>query len=203
MALQHSVSRWLLLPFLCLGLTVGADGPAPCPDESARTGLYRNFNYGFTVTIPRGLAGYWNGASCIQNDDGTCSCMSDHGIAIPLGTAPAEGSLSVFAGHNSEELTLPSRAVRDIQSFLERFADAETAVTSLVSFSFHRHPAYRYRATATLGDGTTVIREATILHTHRGAYSVEVVLEASEGQFRRHEDHLRAILASWRLSPVQ
>ena len=203
MALPHSFSRWLLPALICAAPTVHADEPAPCPDQAARTGVYRNYNYGFTVTIPRGLAGYWNGASCVQSDDGSCSCMSDHGIAIPLGNAPEDGSLSVFAGHNAEEVTLPSRVVQDIQSFLKRFPDAEPSVASLQSFTFHRHPAYRYRATATPEGAAALIHETVILHTHNGADYIEVVLEAPEDQFRKHETHLRALLASWRASPVQ
>jgi hypothetical protein len=129
--------------------------------------------------------------------------MSDHGISIPLGTETEEGFLSVFAGHNSEELTLPSRVIQDVLSFLTRFSGADTAVTTLVSFTFHRYQAYRYRATATPEGSTTVIREAVILHTHDGADYIEVVLQAPETQFREHESHFRALLASWRPAPVQ
>jgi hypothetical protein len=58
-------------------------GKVRCPDEIATTGYYRNYSYGFSISIPRGLKGYWNSARCVKNKR-DCVCMGDHGRFIPV-----------------------------------------------------------------------------------------------------------------------
>ena len=54
-----------------------------CPDEIATTGYYRNYSYGFSILIPRGLKGFWNSARCVK-DKQDCVCMGDHGRFFPV-----------------------------------------------------------------------------------------------------------------------
>jgi hypothetical protein len=58
-------------------------GKVRCPDEIATTGYYRNYSYGFSISIPRGLKGFWNSAICVK-DKRDCVCMGDHGRFIPV-----------------------------------------------------------------------------------------------------------------------
>src|SRR5437899_7285629 len=53
-----------------------------CPDTRGWTGKYTNHSYGFAITIPSHLQGFWNSARCVSGPDG-CTCMSDHGRIIP------------------------------------------------------------------------------------------------------------------------
>src|SRR6267142_2464343 len=54
-----------------------------CPDEIVTTGYYRNYSYGFSISIPHGLKGFWNSARC-EKDKQDCVCMGDHGRFMPI-----------------------------------------------------------------------------------------------------------------------
>jgi hypothetical protein len=54
-----------------------------CPDEIVTTGYYRNYSYGFSISIPHGLKGFWNSARCVK-DKQDCVCMGDHGRFMPI-----------------------------------------------------------------------------------------------------------------------
>ena len=70
-----------------------------CPDDAPTTGWYRNYSYGFSITIPLGLKGYWNSVPCAK-DKNDCVCMGDHGRQIPI----RKGAyLEVVADHWIEE----------------------------------------------------------------------------------------------------
>jgi len=58
-------------------------GKVLCPDEIATTGYYRNYSYGFSISIPHGLKGFWNSARCVK-DKQDCVCMGDHGRFMPI-----------------------------------------------------------------------------------------------------------------------
>jgi hypothetical protein len=74
-----------------------------CPDSRGWTGRYTNYSYRFSVTIPKGLQGFWNSARCSNGPDG-CVCMSDHGRIIPLTQEPyeAERHIEVYAAYAVE-----------------------------------------------------------------------------------------------------
>ncbi|WP_027360800.1 hypothetical protein [Desulforegula conservatrix] len=73
-----------------------ATAHAACPDEIPSLGKYRNYSFGFSILIPQGLKGFWNSAACIQEADGSCLCMSDHGRIIPLKN---DNTIEIYAGH--------------------------------------------------------------------------------------------------------
>jgi hypothetical protein len=56
-----------------------------CPDAHAWTGHVTNYNYGFAFDVPHPLKAYWNSPRCSSQGSG-CTCMQDHGRAIPLRT---------------------------------------------------------------------------------------------------------------------
>src|SRR5579862_341959 len=77
-----------------MGQAPGSPAPRPasasvCPDDIGWTGKYTNHSYGFAVTIPQRLTGYWNSPPCSKGPDGYI-CMSDHGRIIPLTPEPHE-----------------------------------------------------------------------------------------------------------------
>lgn len=67
----------------------------PCPDTLEYTGRYRNDQFGFALTIPAGLKGYWNSARCADDPADGCVCMGDHGRYVPLGP---NASIEAYAG---------------------------------------------------------------------------------------------------------
>jgi hypothetical protein len=71
----------------------------PCPDQRAWTGRYRNYVYGFSIVIPRGLKGYWNSARCAPDEKYGCVCMGDHGRFIPLSN---DAHIEAFVGYQME-----------------------------------------------------------------------------------------------------
>jgi hypothetical protein len=83
---------------------------AECPDDKAWTGKYRNYSYGFTIVILRGLKGFWNSARCVSRPDG-CTCMQDHGRTIPLTPDPSEPERFIEAyADNGADLDEPTVA---------------------------------------------------------------------------------------------
>jgi hypothetical protein len=87
---------------ISIGQTGAAGEPEGCPDQRAWTGKYHNYNYGFSITIPENLKGFWNGFRCVDAPDG-CVCMQDHGRTIPLTAEPHEPSrlIEIYAGYAS------------------------------------------------------------------------------------------------------
>jgi hypothetical protein len=65
--------------------------------------MYVNHSYGFSIFIPNGLAGLWNSARCVSQDN-ECTCMSDHGRIIPLSkrTHGPDRQIEAYADYSSE-----------------------------------------------------------------------------------------------------
>lgn len=97
----------LALLFLSSGLSGRVQskpvGQAVCPDTLSSTGRYENHSYGFSVVIPKNVQGLWNSAMCVSGADG-CTCMSDHGRIIPLGSEPYEPErhIEMYAGYAAD-----------------------------------------------------------------------------------------------------
>jgi hypothetical protein len=96
---------------------------AECPDDKAWTGRYRNYSYGFTIVIPRGMKGFWNSASCVSRPDG-CTCMQDHGRIIPLTPEPSEPERYIEAyadnGADLDESTVAEAVKSHLRGIRER-----------------------------------------------------------------------------------
>ena len=79
--------------------SIGLRPQEPCPDARAWTGKYTNHSYGFAITIPDHLEGFWNSFACVGGPDG-CVCMTDHGRIIPLSSkrGEAEPYIEAYGG---------------------------------------------------------------------------------------------------------
>lgn len=192
----------ILLAFALSGFGAPAPTPAPapvvCPDKLVTTGAYRNFSYGFTVTLPASLHGHWNSAECFYDAAlRDCVCLSDHGRDIPLGP---EGRIVIFAEYASDGLSLPTRLYRDLESFRAGADVRALAVTSLESYSLGGLTGYRY--TASLEKAATVrLREAVFAESADASISFEVVLDAPASVFKANHEAFVAVLNSWRVTP--
>jgi hypothetical protein len=104
------------------GQTGPAEKPGACPDEQAWTGKYHNYNYGFSITIPDKLKGFWNGFRCVDGADG-CVCMQDHGRTIPLTDSDGARFIEVYAGYASylDHPTLAQIVSSELRSLREHY----------------------------------------------------------------------------------
>jgi hypothetical protein len=108
-------------------------GEAACPDTVSWTGKYTNYDYGFTVVIPKSVTGFWNSAACVSGPGG-CTCMSDHGRIIPLGTEPDEPErhIEVYAGYAADldDPTVQQEVDKHVDWARERSRDDSVTVAS-------------------------------------------------------------------------
>ena len=170
-----------------------------CPDDAPTIGWYRNYSYGFSITIPQNLKGYWNSGPCAkeQND---CVCMGDHGRYIPI----RKGSyLEVFVSAWTSETG--KQSVDDEQSFIleNHRGKGENAETiNLTVARVNGFPAtrlkLRYNDAKT---GVVMIEDSIICATtdkeHEGwVYKIHLV--TPESRYRKDKLFLKAVLKSWR-----
>lgn len=78
--------------FVAIGLAGLLHGEENCPP--AIKGQYRNGEYGYAVTIPKGLNGVWN-SPCTLDPKHGCICMGAHGLTVELEPG---AYLDLFAG---------------------------------------------------------------------------------------------------------
>jgi hypothetical protein len=189
-----------LLPFVVAASCLAAAGQVlaegtPCPDDRSTAGFYRNYSYGFTVVIPKGLEGRWNSAACVPHPQDGCVCMGDHGRELPL---PGGGSISIDANPQVFEESLATAAYKGLRDFEGR-TDASTLVVEV--FEQRRRkalPSYRYVARSSQ-TGMTVVRESTHVVLPSGGHVV-ISIEAPEQQYIKHHPAYVALLDSLRPS---
>jgi hypothetical protein len=181
--------KLLLVATLLASAAVQASD-ALCPDDRATTGLYRNYSYGFTVVIPRGLEGWWNSPACVPGPPEGCVCMGDHGRDVPL---RGGGSISIYADPQVFEASLATAAYRDLHAFEARTDASELVVRLFGQRRLRALPSYRYIATSS---------EAAHVTLPSGGYVV-ISIEAPEQQYRKHHLAYLALLNSLRPSPLR
>jgi hypothetical protein len=172
-----------------------------CPDTVPSTGKYVNGSYGFSVVIPGNAKGFWNSAKCVSAADG-CTCMSDHGRIIPLGTEPYEPErhIEVHAAHAADldDRTAQRAIDRNLDSIRERSRQDSVTVLRqsnlLLSGLKARRAVVRYFDTKlnrwTIEDMVEALRGGEIeysvyLRTPDAAYGQDVrVFESLVNSFR-------------------
>jgi hypothetical protein len=170
-----------------------------CPDTIATTGEYRNYSFGFTVTIPHGLKANWNSPSCsIGRGTDMCICMKDHGRGISL---QGGGNISVFATYNTIDDTLPTAVFDDLEMFKGRNSGSEFAVAELGRYRLKGMRAWRYIARSNQG-GEITVREAVVAQTLSSSVEVFIYIEAPESQYESYRPAYLSLLRSWRVSPL-
>jgi len=171
-----------------------------CPDEIATTGYYRNYSYGFSIWIPRGLKGYWNSARCVK-DKAECVCMGDHGRWIPI---DHYSYIQVFVGTQNSD-TVKESIEEAIQLLQQHHADRIESF-DVVSRTMRRlngihgvQMRFRYKDVET---GQTMLENIIICpppnDRDHGGFLYFVTLAAPEAAYLKRKPILDSIIMSWR-----
>ncbi len=169
---------------------------AICPGDVATVGRYRNYSYGFTVVIPKGLEGWWNSPPCSPDPPDGCLCMGDHGRDLPL---KGGGFILINADPQVLEESLATAAYKDLQAFEARNDASELVVKVFEPRRFRALPSYRYIATSAKA-GAAVVRESVHIMLPSGSY-VFVSIDAPELQYQKYRRAYISLLDSLRPSP--
>ncbi|MFG6485587.1 hypothetical protein ACG04R_02825 [Roseateles sp. BYS78W] len=183
-----------LVAALCASTTALA-ADVGCADERPTTGRYRNYSYGFTVVIPKGLEGWWNSARCVPQTPDGCICMGDHGRSLPL---PGGGSISIDAAPEVFEATLATAAYKDLHGFEARTEASELALQRFEPRRLRALASYRFIATSVTA-GAAVVRESVHVLLPSGGY-VAISIEAPQEQYRKYHPAYTTLLGSLRPS---
>ena len=192
---------WILLILICCFVRVDSQAKpvqskSPCPDERAWIGRYRNYVFGFSIVIPRGLKGYWNSTRCAPDEKYGCVCMNDHGRFIPLSS---DASIEAFVGYQME----PDQSVVDderqaISFLMSDNANQNVTVDRSRWFLFGRLRARRFEAHFLNKDGPMVVDH--IIALHKGV-EYELILRTLPARYRKDKAQFEKIIASWRFTP--
>lgn len=171
----------------------------PCSANFTATGVYRNYSFGFTMTIPRGLKATWSSPPCsVDKSTNDCICMNDHGRDMALAGG---GTIGICAGHNATSDALPTIAFNDLNDFKGSTKGDELTIVSLDRIQWKAMGAYRYVARRE-NDGEATVRESVVA-TGRDGEMFLLYIEAPQAQYDRYRPAFNAMLKSWRPSPVR
>ena len=171
----------------------------PCSANFATTGVYRNYSFGFTMTIPPGLKATWSSPPCsVDKSNNDCICMNDHGRNMAL---DGGGTIGIYADHNATSWTLPTVAFNDLSDFKGANKGDELIIVSFNRIQWKAMGAYRYVARRE-NDGEATVRESVVA-TGRDGEMFLLYIEAPQEQYERYRPAFNAMLKSWRSSPVQ
>lgn len=216
LVLCASMNMMITIPTLLVGASflAGFTAPLPkyspvkravrCPDEAATTGYYRNYSYGFSVSIPRGLKGFWNSARCVK-DKRDCFCMGDHGRFIPL---DQHSYLEVFVGVQNNETV--EESIDDELAFSLKRHKEKGERAELVSRSRARlggmtgvHWKLRYQDAKT---GELMLRDTIIgpppVDRSHGGFLYSVTLVTPEKLYAERRTLLFSIIKGWKYRSV-
>jgi hypothetical protein len=167
-----------------------------CADERAWTGHYRNYVFGFSILIPRGLKGYWNSGRCARTEEYGCLCMNDHGRFIPLSS---DAYIEAFVGYQMEsELSLREHE-RQAASFLtdDKQNEHVTVVRSRW-FRLGSLRARRFEARYLKKDKPLITDHIVALHK---GVEYELILVTSPDRYAADRRQFKRVIATWRLTP--
>jgi len=200
---QLHFNRTLLPAFfiVCCFVTAAAQ-PKPaqtssaCPDEKTWTGRYRNYVYGFSLTIPEGLKGYWNSGPCATDEKYGCLCVGEHGRFIPLA---GDAYIEAFVGYQMES----EWSLRDHEQHAISFLTDDKqndAVSVLRSHRFRLGNLQARRFQATFRQNTKPMMVDHIVALHEGV-EYELILVTSPDRYNADRREFEKVIASWRLTP--
>ncbi len=157
--------------------------------------MYRNYVYGFSIVIPRGLKGYWNSARCAPDEKYGCVCMGDHGCFIPLST---DASIEAFVGYQMEPEWSLGDHERQAVSFLTD--DKQNQQVHVVRSGWSRlgHLRARRFEARFLKNNKPMITDY-IIALHKGV-EYELILRTLPERYRRDRIQFEKMIASWTLA---
>jgi hypothetical protein len=170
-----------------------------CPDEAPTIGWYRNYSYGFSITIPQNLKGYWNSVPCAK-DQNDCVCLGDHGRFI---TIRKEAYLEVFVSVWTSETSKESMV--DEQSFIlenHKGKGENTETLNLTGARLDRVPSTRLKLRYKEAKTGMVMVEDSIFcapmdKEHEG-WLYKIHLVTPETRYGKDKLLLDRVIKSWR-----
>jgi hypothetical protein len=175
-----------------------------CPDARAWTGKYQNYSYGFSIVIPQGLRGFWNSAGCIENSDG-CTCMSDHGRIIPLGSEPREDEperhIEAYAGYAAHiyPVVLSEAVKSHLDRIRERSRDKSMKIRKRVRVTVAGLNGQRFVVRYFAVKSQTWMVE-DFIELLRGDVEYDLYLRTPEGNYEHDQSVFDNVIASFRLT---
>lgn len=195
-----SRTAYIILLIFCCTLSAEPKGKRasnpPCPDQRAWTGRYRNYVFGFSLVIPRGLKGYWNSARCAPDKKYGCICLNDHGRFIPLSS---DAYISAFVGYQMEPDWSLHEHEQQAVSFLTD--DKQNQHVTVVRSRWFRLGSLRTRRFEAryLKENKPMITDH-IVALYKGV-EYELVLVTSPDRYAADRRQFERIIATWRLTP--
>ena len=167
-----------------------------CPDDRAWTGRYRNYVFGFSMVIPRGLKGYWNSPRCAPDEKYGCVCMNDHGRFIPLSN---DANIDAFVGYQMEpDWSVVDHERQEISSLKQDQTNHEVTVVRARWFRLGHLHARRFEARFVKNNKPIVTDHIIALHE---GVEYELILRTLPERYRKDKIQFEKLVASWRLTP--
>ncbi len=166
-----------------------------CPDQITTEGSYKNWDFGFKVTIPPKLKGSWNSANCIYDHNEGCICMPDHGRIIPL--SGSQGFIEIYAGFSGSSLggAVNSR----LDDMYTKYGKERVKVTSSSTLILAGLPARRVLVTYYAQEaGKWWVED--FVQAKRKNIEYTIYLRTEKEAFRKHRSAFEAILKSFKLT---
>lgn len=172
-----------------------ASSRKPCPDERTYRGRYRNWVFGFSITIPPGLKGYWNSVRCAPDEKYGCVCMNDHGRYIPLSK---DASIEAFVGWEMEsEWSANDYANDELSSLRQKQGTESVKVLSSKWIRMGSLRGRRFVVQFVEKNKHVVIDHLIALHQ---GVEYELILRTPAGRYQRDRRTFERVIASWRLT---
>jgi hypothetical protein len=192
-----------LILLILLGCVTSADSQrkhaahkSPCPDDRAWTGRYRNYVFGFSIAIPRGLKGYWNSPRCAPDEKYGCMCMNDHGRFIPLSN---DAHIEVFVGYQIEtDWSVRDHENHEVSSLSDDKQNRQINVIRSRWFRLGSVRARRFEAHY-LNNNKPMVTDY-IVGLYKGV-EYELILVTPVERYRADRGQFEKLIASWRLTP--
>jgi hypothetical protein len=183
--------------FLFAAMATATLAEDDCPPT--KTGLYRNEEYGYSVTIPAGLKGAWNSPCQMDPKDG-CICIGAHGLTVPL---EAGASLDFFAGYTAlEHPSLPDILRFTLKDVGPQGPDNVTVrMSQLEKTLLAGRPAYRFVASYEK-EGDDYTEERIVSADTEVNVDYAISLSAPSKRFAILGQHFTQLVRSWRWTPV-
>jgi hypothetical protein len=195
------LSKFVLLFFVSLLMVSPAtaqlktDSKEPCPDRKTYTGKYRNELYGFSISIPAHLKGYWNSAACAPDGD-DCYCFTDHGRVIRLGR---DASIDAFVGWYMESTWSAVEYQRSEISYIAQEKNVDhVKLISSGWLRLHKLKARRFTVEFTRNNERFITDQIFALHKD---VLYELVLRTSADRYEMDRIPFQKVIRSWRLTP--
>jgi hypothetical protein len=197
------ITRTCLVVLVLLGCVTPTDSQrkratqkSPCPDTHPWTGRYRNYVYGFSIVIPRGLKGYWNSARCAPDEKYGCVCMGDHGRFIPLSD---DAHIEAYVGWQMEsDWSLRDHERQEISFYTDDKKFERVNVVRTRWFRLRSLPARRFEARYFKDNKAMITDEIVALHK---GVEYQLILVTSPDRYGADRRQFEKLVASWRLTP--